>query len=467
MPIESRDSEHRSDPRNETPSGGFEQLLIGSSRHVKDPAPIKGPIGLTLPTPERSDEGLEMLYKLESDEYASYMDGKPPLATIDGPVSEDDIEYVSDEYVGGGGVVMSYRFDMLEVRTKSGDKFLVHKDITPEFYEKVQALKNDGAVESLDDEYAWSSADIPKGDKSWLDRKKNQGFEVITPDSKVTTPTSLSDVEYSKRWDIKYDLPSGVQIVDDITSFSAEGGTIIYKGSDGKRYAVSEEYTPEAYKKIKNLKDTWDGIEEKIDSGDYKLLNGSDDIPVLSGDDEVENVTDEKGRLVEGVKLVHKDGETWVVLESGTPQHYETITDYAADKHRGDADDPFRDRDLPLASETDLMGAETTVEKDGESLAVGDLFMQNLKDKRDETDDKELQDKLDKYIRLMELKSDLKNGIEFLPYQVVDMSGEDRRSQVPSATLVDTIALPSNRALQDFRKNLKGWPPTQRLTRAF
>ncbi|WP_342595699.1 hypothetical protein AAGT95_04785 [Salinicola lusitanus] len=458
MPIESRDSERRSDPWSEAPSGGFEQLLTGNSRHVKDPAPINGPIGLTLPTPERSEKGQEMLDKLEGDEYAPYMDGKPSLVTIDAPISQDDIEYVSDEYVGGGGIVLSYWFDMLEVRTKSGDKFLVQKDITPELYEQVKSKMEDGDAESLDDDYAWSSADVPKDDKSWLDRKKNQGFEVITPDSEITLPTGLNDLEYSEFGGGSDDFHSGVQItVDDIDAFSTEGGTLIYKDSDGKRYAVSEEYTPEVYQQIKNLKDTWDGIEEKVDSDEYELLNGSDDIPVLSGDDEVENVTDEKGKLVEGVKLIHKDGETLVVLESRTPQHYETITDYAADKYRGEADDPFRDRDLPLASETDLMEAETTVEEDGESLSVGELFMQNLKDKRDDTDDKELQDKLDKYIRLMELKSDLKNGIEILPYQVVNIAGGDRSDYAESTQMMsesDVRGLVDEQALSEELEGL-------------
>lgn len=405
-----------------------------------------------------SEKGKEMLEKFsEGGELERYLQDKPTLFKNEESISVDDIEYVSNDYVASTGRVLSYWYDLLEVKTNDGKTYLVDQDISPELYAKALAAEEAGDAESLD--YQWSDADIPESEKDWLNTKSNKGFKVIEPQSEVTLPTSLGDIAYASN-DVETDVSTGLQITQrDIDSYMAESGVITYEDNDGKRYAVSEEYTPQAYKQIKNLKDVWDGIQDKIVDGEYKLLDGGDDIPVLSGNDEVENVLDDSGSLVEGIKLIHKDGETTVVLESSTPQHFETITAYAADKHRGEAEDPFRERDLPLSTETDLMSAETTEEEDDETLSVGDLFMKNLEDKRDNTDDEKLKSKLDKYIRLMELKSDLDNGIEFLPYQTVDVAGSDRTDYADSSQLMsesDVRGLIDEQALSEELEGLLG-----------
>ncbi|MGP9807830.1 hypothetical protein ACT3TQ_06870 [Halomonas sp. AOP12-C2-37] len=365
------------------------------------------------PESEVSDKGQEMLDELVGDdsEYAPYMDGKPELVTEDELVSKDKIEYVSQEYVGGGGVTLSYWFDMLEVRTENGDKFLVQKDITPELYEQVKSVMDGGDTDRLGKDNDWADADIPDDDKDWLSTKSNQDFEIITPNSDVPIPKSFNDISYSDFGDlddISLGLDSGVQITLDDSAWT-EGGTLIYKDSEGKRFAVSEEYTPKVYDQIKNLKETWDEVDEKIGDGDYKLFYGSDDSPVLSGDNEVDSVTDKNGNPVEGIKLVTKGDETYVVLESKTPHQFDTITSDAASQQLGDVDDLFKDKDLPASDETDVMQAETT--EDGKTVA--ELYQEYMKEAyKDAPDDS----KEAKYLRLMEAQGMLQGNFQYLPY---------------------------------------------------
>ncbi|MGP9552391.1 hypothetical protein, partial [Halomonas sp. AOP42-D1-22] len=365
------------------------------------------------PDSEVSDKGQEMLDKLVGDdsEYAPYMDGKPELVTEDELLSKDKIEYVSQEYVGGGGVTLSYWFDMLEVRTENGDKFLVQKDITPELYEQVKSVMDGGDTDRLGKDNDWADADIPDDDKDWLSTKSNLDFEIITPNSDVPIPKSFNDISYSDTGsldDISLGLDSGVQVTLDDSAWT-EGGTLIYKDSEGKRFAVSEEYTPKVYDQIKNLKETWDEVDEKIGDGDYKLFNGSDDSPVLSGDNEVDSVKDKNGNPVEGIKLVTKGDETYVVLESKTPHQFDTITSDAASQQLGDVDDLFKDNDLPASDETDVMQAETT--EDGKTVA--ELYQEYMKEAyKDAPDDS----KEAKYLRLMEAQGMLQGNFQYLPY---------------------------------------------------
>ncbi|MDQ7728848.1 hypothetical protein, partial [Halomonas sp. SpR8] len=314
------------------------------------------------------------------------------------------------EYVGGGGVTLSYWFDMLEVRTENGDKFLVQKDITPELYEQVKSVMDGGETDRLGKDNDWADADIPDDDKDWLSTKSNQDFEIVTPGSDVPTPKSFNDISYSDHGDPEHDFHSGVQItLDDSDAMWAEGGTLIYKDSEGKRFAVSEEYTPKVYDQVKDLKEAWDKVDEKIGDGDYKLFYGSDDSPVLSGDNEVDSVTDKNGNPVEGIKLVTRDDETYVVLESKTPHQFDTITSDAASQQLGDVDELFKDNDLPASNETDVMQAETT--EDGKTVA--ELYQEYMQEAyKDAPDDS----KEAKYLRLMEAQGMLQGNFQYLPY---------------------------------------------------
>ncbi|MDH4572882.1 hypothetical protein [Salinicola acroporae] len=201
----------------------------------------------------------------------------------------------------------------------------------------------------------------------------------------------------------------------------ARDDVIRFTTHDGKDVVVSKALTPALFETVSNAQKTWDRIHELEDDG-YKLRSADDDIPVLGKGDSVKSATDEHGDVIEGLKLVEVDGEKFVVSKGVTPEHFEAASSFQQTSSEDVIDDVFAAHDLPGSEETSLMSQETTVENDdGEAKTVSELYMDQLEEKAENSDNENFK----KYARLLELKSQLDNGsFQYLPYMTVNHGGD-------------------------------------------
>ncbi|GHB06901.1 hypothetical protein [Salinicola rhizosphaerae] len=154
---------------------------------------------------------------------------------------------------------------------------------------------------------------------------------------------------------------------------------------DGSRVTFSREKTPEAFAKVRHHMQVWAKIHALENNEGYRLRSAEADIPVLGEGDSVKSATDEDGNVIEGLKLVTVDDETFIVADELTPEHFSAAESFQQSASRDSVDEVFEDHGLPTAEETNLLGQETTVENDdGEAKTVSELYMDKLEQKVDE-----------------------------------------------------------------------------------
>lgn len=335
-----------------------------------------------------------------------YLDGKPPLAESNHQWKEEDIANVETEWLSSSGHRLMLWDDLLLVTMKNGDQVLVHAGVNPRLHEVAKEKLDAGDVPGPP---AWTEKELSEEHENWLGQREAGGFEVVTSADEIPELGDLRFIEdgYMDMSAAVYHPGNGFQLtVDDNGAYGAND-TALFTTADGKKYAVSKEVSPEAYKKVKELAETRDKIENKIDDDGYKVMSGRDDIPVVTDDTKVET-------LAPGVLAVETPRKgKFIVIESVTPEHFANLSGVQAEKQQGAVDKAFEDRDLPPAKETDLMLAETSEKKDGKAKTVGELYYDNLKEAYK---DKPADSKEAKYLRLLEARAMLNGGFQFLPY---------------------------------------------------
>lgn len=342
-----------------------------------------------------------------------YLANKPPLADNDLKIDKDDIANVDDHWLARTGDRLMLWDDLLLITDKDGKEVLIHPDLHPEVYKEAKAMLEGGEVEGGP---KWEKEGLSDEHSRWLGQMESQGFEVVEPGDSLPGLGSMRfigpgfmDMEAA----VFFDTGFNITVAEEGDGIMFENGTAVFETGDGKRYAVSEEYTPNAFEKLKALdkeaKEIMDkiegdeGIMDRVENEGYAILQPSDDTPVITDDANVEN-------LAEGIKAVDVPGKgKFIVIESLTPEQFATLHADQAAGQQSDADKLFKDKDLPPASETDLMQAETT-EK---GKTVGELYYDKLKEEyKDEEEDS---DKA-KYLRLLQAQATLSGGFEYLPY---------------------------------------------------
>lgn len=335
-----------------------------------------------------------------------YLDGKPPLAESNHQWKEEDITNVESEWLSSSGHRLMLWDDLLLVTMKNGDQVLVHAGVNPRLHQVAKEKMDGGDVSGPP---AWTEKDLSDEQKLWLGQREAGGFTVVTSADQIPELGDLRFIEegYLDQSAAVYYPSNGFQLTVDHDGIYVENGTALFTTADGKGYAVSKELSPEAYEKVKELAETRDKIEKKLDDGDYKVMNARDDIPVVTGDTKVET-------LAPGVKAVETPRRgKFIVIESVTPEHFANLEGTQVEKQQGAVDKAFEDRDLPPAKDTDLMQAETSEKKDGKPKSVGELYYEKLKEEyKDKPDDS----KEAKYLRLLEARAMLNGGFQFLPY---------------------------------------------------
>ncbi|UCJ17165.1 hypothetical protein K5Q02_01865 [Pseudomonas sp. MM211] len=352
-------------------------------------------------------EGIEA-YK---EHRGPYLDGKPPLAESNHQWKEEDITNVESEWLSSSGHRLMLWDDLLLVTMKNGDQVLVHAGVNPRLHQVAKEKMDAGDVKGAP---AWTEKDLSDEQKLWLGQREAGGFEVVTSPGDIPELGDLRFIEegYLDQSAAVYHPFNGFQLtIDRDEGVYGEDGTALFTTADGKKYAVSEELSPEAYKKVKELAETRDNIEKKLDDGGYKVMSARDDIPVVTDDTKVET-------LAPGVIAVETPRRgKFIVIDSLTPEHFANLEGTQVEKQQGAVDKAFEDRDLPPAKETDLMLAETSEKKDGKPKTVGELYYEKLKEEyKDKPDDS----KEAKYLRLLEARAMLNGGFQFLPYTTTD-----------------------------------------------
>lgn len=352
---------------------------------------------------ERAVDVKENKRKVYLVDRGPYLDNKPPLADNDFKIDKEDIANVDDHWMSRTGDRLLLWDELLLVTDKDGKEVLIHPDLHPTLHREAKELLEKGDVEGRPD---WESAGLSDEHSKWLGQYESRGFEVVEPGDPLPELGSMRfigpgymDMDSS----VYFDTGFNITIAEKGDGFLFEHGTAMFETADGKRYAVSKEYNPQAFEKLKELDKKGKEIMEKIENDGYSVLQPNDDTPVITGDSKVEN-------LAEGVKAVEVPGKgKFIIVESLTPEHFATLHGDQVTNQQSSADDLFKEKDLPPASETDLMQAETT-EKD---KTVGELYYEKLKEAyKDEPEDS---DKA-KYLRLLQAQATLSGGFEFLPY---------------------------------------------------
>ncbi len=359
-----------------------------------------------------------------------YLDGKPPLAESNHQWKEEDIANVESEWLSSSGHRLMLWDDLLLVTMKNGDQVLVHAGVNPRLHEVAKEKMDAGDVAGPP---AWTEKELSEEHELWLGKRESYGFEVVTSAEQIPELGDLRFIEdgYMDMSAAVYHPVHGFQLTVDNSLSYGENDTALFTTADGSKYAVSKEVSPEAYKKVKELAETRDKIESKIEDDGYKVMSARDDIPVVTDGTKVET-------LAPGVLAVETPRRgKFIVIESLTPEHFANLSGVLAEKQQGAVDKAFEDRDLPSAKETDLMLAETREKKDGKAKTVGELYYDNLKEayKDKPSDSKEA-----KYLRLLEARAMLNGGFQFLPYSTTNGAfnstttsyGKDPKEMSPS-----------------------------------
>ena len=339
-----------------------------------------------------------------------YLDGKPPLAESDHQWKEEDIVNVENQWLSSSGHRLSLWDDLLIVTMKNGDQVLVHAGVNPRLHQVAKEKMDGGDVKGAPQ---WTEKDISDEQTLWLGQREAGGFEVVTSAEQIPELGDLRFIEdgYLDMSAAVYHPGQGFQLTLDKDGAYGEEGTALFTTGDGKKYAVSEELSPEAYEKVKELSAARDKIEKKIDDEGYKVMSARDDIPVATDGTKVETIAP-------GIKAVETPRKgKFIVIESLTPEHFANLEGVQVEKQQGVADKTFEDHDLPPAKDTDLMQAATSEEKDGKPKSVGELYYEKLKD---EYKDKPSDSKEARYLRLLEARAMLNGGFQFLPYTTTD-----------------------------------------------
>ncbi len=335
-----------------------------------------------------------------------YLDGKPPLAESNHQWKEEDIANVETEWLSSSGHRLMLWDDLLLVTMKNGDQVLVHAGVNPRLHEVAKEKLDAGDVAGP---AAWTEKELSEDHELWLGKREAYGFEVVTSAEQIPDLGDLRFIEdgYMDMSAAVYHPVHGFQLTVDNSGSYGENDTALFTTADGSKYAVSKEVSPEAYKKVKELAETRDKIENKIEDDGYKVMSGRDDIPVVTDGTKVET-------LAPGVLAVETPRRgKFIVIESVTPEHFANLSGVQTEKQQGAVDKAFEDRDLPPAKETDLMLAQTSEKKDGKAKTVGELYYENLKEAYK---DKPADSKEAKYLRLLEARAMLNGGFQYLPY---------------------------------------------------
>ncbi|WP_165496936.1 hypothetical protein [Phytopseudomonas dryadis] len=335
-----------------------------------------------------------------------YLNGKPPLAESNHRWEEKDIANVESEWLSSSGHRLMLWDDLLLVTMKNGDQVLVHAGVNPRLHQVAKQKMDAGEVPGAP---AWTEKNLSDDQEKWLGQREAGGFTVVTSPDQIPELGELRFIEdgYLDQSAAVYHPGNGFQLTVDDSGAYGENDTALFTTADGKKYAVSKELSPEAYKKVKELGKARDRIENKLDDGDYKVMSARDDIPVVTDDTKVET-------LAPGVKAVETPRRgKFIVIESVTPEHFANLDGTQVEKQQGAVDKAFEKRDLPPAKDTDLMLADTSETKDGKPKSVGELYYEKLKEEyKDKPDDS----KEAKYLRLLEARAMLNGGFQFLPY---------------------------------------------------
>lgn len=339
-----------------------------------------------------------------------YLDGKPPLAESNHQWKEEDIANVETEWLSSSGHRLMLWDDLLLVTMKNGDQVLVHAGVNPRLHQVAKEKLDAGDVAGPP---AWTEKELSEEHELWLGQRAAYGFEVVTSAEQIPELGDLRFIEdgYMDMSAAVYHPGNGFQLTVDNSGSYGENDTALFTTADGSKYAVSKEVSPEAYKKVKELAETRDKIESKIDDDGYKVMSARDDIPVVTDGTKVET-------LAPGVLAVETPRRgKFIVIESVTPEHFANLSGVQTEKQQGAVDKAFEDRDLPPAKETDLMLAETSEKKDGKAKTVGELYYDNLKEAYK---DKPADSKEAKYLRLLEARAMLSGGFQYLPYSTTN-----------------------------------------------
>ena len=339
-----------------------------------------------------------------------YLDGKPPLAESNHQWKEEDIANVETEWLSSTGHRLMLWDDLLLVTMKNGDQVLVHAGVNPRLHQVAKEKLDAGDVAGPP---AWTEKELSEEHELWLGQREAYGFEVVTSAEQIPELGDLRFIEdgYMDMSAAVYHPVHGFQLTVDNSLSYGENDTALFTTADGSKYAVSKEVSPEAYKKVKELAETRDKIESKIDDDGYKVMSARDDIPVVTDGTKVET-------LAPGVLAVETPRRgKFIVIESVTPEHFANLSGVQTEKQQGAVDKAFEDRDLPPAKETDLMLAETSEKKDGKAKTVGELYYDNLKEAYK---DKPADSKEAKYLRLLEARAMLSGGFQYLPYSTTN-----------------------------------------------
>lgn len=377
--------------------------LAGKS-DKSSPFPVLEDFGFKLKrSMERHVDRKDKLREEYLEDRGPYLDHKPPLAENDYKIDKEDISNVDDHWLAPTGDRYLIWDDLLMVTDKDGKQVLIHPDLHPEVHREAKALLENGDVKGGPE---WEKAGLSDEHAKWLGQYESRGFEVVEPGDSLPELGSMRfigpgfmDMDAA----VYFDTGFNITIAEKGDAFLFEHGTAIFETADGKRFAVSKEYNPEAFEKLKEMDKKGKEIMEKIENDGYSVLQPSDDTPVITGDAKVQNLDD-------GVKAVEVPGKgKFIIIESLTPEQFATLHGDQVSDQQSSADDLFKEKGLPTASETDLMQAETT-EKD---KTVGELYYEKLKEAyKDEPEDS---DKA-KYLRLLEAQATLSGGFQYLPY---------------------------------------------------
>lgn len=336
--------------------------------------------------------------------------------------------------------------DVVVIETKDGKRIQVSKERTPELFAEIsQDAKALDKIHELEDEgYTLRSADddIPvlgDGDSvtSVTDDDGNliEGLKLVEVDGKEyivaedITPEhfeAASDFQQaSSRDDLddvfeSHDLPTSEE-----TNLMGQETTV--ENDDGEAMTVTELYMERLKQKVDELKTGQDGRHLKVHNNDFyqehkkeidtitenwDKWNGSDDIVSRKDLEKIANDEDRPEDEREAAKFL---------LDDDRSQHFLDMLDTFHEG--GDSDGKISNADLDswmqMIGEREVTEDNPIFERgDKEDFQVdGDELIRDI--------DQESIDKFEKYVRLLELKSQLDDGsFQFLPYMTVDHGGD-------------------------------------------
>lgn len=331
-----------------------------------------------------------------------YLEGKADLAGPEVSLEKDDIKKVDDHWLAPTGDVYKLWDDMLLVDTADG-QMLIHPEISPEAYAVAKEALNSGELAGGRE---WASAGLSDEHTKWLGQRESEGMTVVKPGDEVPDLGELryiGDEYLDMDAAVFFDNGFNLTVSEGGDGYYFESGTALFETPDGKRFAVSKEYAPEAFKQLQKMEKTKEDIQNKLDNEGYKMLTQEDDIPVLGPDAKISSLSD-------GVKVVEAPGNgKFIVADSVAPEHFSNMHSEQVIRQQSGADEAFTSRGLPAGGETDIMQAKTKED----DKPVGELYYEKLKEAyKDEPKDS---DKA-KYLRLLEAQSMLDGGFAFLPY---------------------------------------------------